>query len=164
MYLEDQIDNKEMKQRMLRFTELTQKKSNPYYFFRFKYQDEIFKKKLHTIHAECSICLEMINSNKNGWITRCNHIFHKECLKQWFFKTKWNDSCPMCRQDIGNVSFIDGINYSIYPIDKDTNFLDLLEEQDHLLPNFCHECDEIMGMNRDCKDCLNYQKFGKKNW
>ena len=27
----------------------------------------------------------------------CKHIFHRECIKQWF---KSNHTCPVCRADI----------------------------------------------------------------
>jgi len=64
---------------------------------------------------ECYICYEIIINDK--FKLKCCHIFHKECIKQWFNKNnyklckdpcKCNDrysSCPMCREEI-NVSYL----------------------------------------------------------
>ncbi|XP_025207570.1 protein TRC8 homolog [Melanaphis sacchari] len=38
----------------------------------------------------CAICHENMNSAR---ITKCNHYFHGECLRKWFYD---NDHCPMC--------------------------------------------------------------------
>ena len=47
---------------------------------------------------ECSICLEAIDKEKNDSIlTRCNHYFHKNCLKS---SCKVNEKCPYCRANI----------------------------------------------------------------
>ena len=44
--------------------------------------------------CKCPICFESIN--KIQFIkTRCNHIFHSQCLKKW--KSKQNQ-CPICRE------------------------------------------------------------------
>ncbi len=45
-------------------------------------------------NEECSICLELINSN-NMIITYCNHIFHDSCIKQMLY---YNNKCPLCRR------------------------------------------------------------------
>lgn len=43
---------------------------------------------------ECYICLEK-NETYTCIILKCNHIFHKTCLKEWL--TKESTKCPMCR-------------------------------------------------------------------
>ena len=44
---------------------------------------------------ECCICFE--NMTTNTITTRCNHIFHINCLGDWIDK---NPTCPLCRRDI----------------------------------------------------------------
>ena len=47
------------------------------------------------IDEECSICFE--NHLKNDiFITKCNHIFGKNCLNMWL-KDKYIKTCPNCR-------------------------------------------------------------------
>ena len=41
----------------------------------------------------CSICLEKI---VNPCKLKCNHIFHEDCIVNWF-KTNYVRSCPICR-------------------------------------------------------------------
>jgi hypothetical protein len=51
--------------------------------------------KIDNPNEECSICLEI---NDNAWIKiHCNHIYHKECLKEWI---KISKSCPICREQL----------------------------------------------------------------
>jgi len=48
--------------------------------------------------SECSICLEYIDNIDNidkTWILRCNHVFHKECIKKWLVLS---NTCPVCRR------------------------------------------------------------------
>jgi len=46
-------------------------------------------------NEECSICLDI---NDKIWIkTRCNHIYHNECITEWLQISK---SCPICREQL----------------------------------------------------------------
>jgi len=47
------------------------------------------------MNDECSICLDKLD--KNIFILKCNHKFHKECLSRWL---NVNPSCPLCRSII----------------------------------------------------------------
>ena len=49
---------------------------------------------------ECSICLDIIQTDKKG--TRCGHIFHRTCLELWMDK---NTTCPICREELVNRYF-----------------------------------------------------------
>ena len=49
-------------------------------------------------NEECSICLT--NTNKPICKTECGHYFHITCIKEWLSK---NNTCPLCREKIGNV-------------------------------------------------------------
>jgi hypothetical protein len=42
---------------------------------------------------QCCICL--IEQSSTFVKTKCNHIFHKECIDEWL---KTNTTCPMCRR------------------------------------------------------------------
>lgn len=46
--------------------------------------------------TECAICQEAMNGNATR-ITHCNHIYHRNCIEQWF---TMSPRCPVCRHDI----------------------------------------------------------------
>ena len=45
----------------------------------------------------CSICFESIISS-DKIITRCNHSFCRDCLREWMIQPMARNKCPMCRQ------------------------------------------------------------------
>jgi len=45
--------------------------------------------------GECSICLELYQENDKIVQLTCNHIFHKDCIREWL-QNKQNN-CPLCR-------------------------------------------------------------------
>ena len=45
-------------------------------------------------HGDCIICLENMTSSIKK--TKCNHRFHKKCIKNW---TNEKNTCPLCRTD-----------------------------------------------------------------
>jgi len=63
-------------------------------YSKYKELEELFIKKEQT--EQCSICLEDYQENDKILKLRCNHIFHKKCLKQWSHN-KESTSCPLCR-------------------------------------------------------------------
>jgi len=46
---------------------------------------------------ECSICIEGYTPNNNPVKTKCNHYYHRSCLKTWI---KEHNTCPLCRTRI----------------------------------------------------------------
>jgi Ring finger domain len=46
---------------------------------------------------ECCICMEEFNSFDVVVETRCKHIFHKQCCREWLRQAR---TCPVCRTDI----------------------------------------------------------------
>ena len=66
----------------------------------------------------------------------------------------------MCRGDIGNIEFIDGINYCVYEDCPEKGVLDTLEEIDYLIPQTCFYCYCDLGMNKDCVKCIDYRETG----
>jgi len=51
---------------------------------------------------ECSICFEQI-SDKDAKKTSCEHIFHQNCLDQWYVTSK-HKNCPVCRKKLSAPS------------------------------------------------------------
>ena len=52
------------------------------------------------LNPECSICLDCYSENEElAWpkTSKCNHIFHAECIKMWL---KDHNECPLCRENI----------------------------------------------------------------
>ena len=69
----------------------------------------------------CSICLDsnFVDSNthdKRKFITKCNHVYHHDCIYRW---AQQNNSCPTCRT--GNLidEFII-MNYDYHDSDYDS--------------------------------------------
>lgn len=50
-----------------------------------------------SLPSDCAICQDQFDSEKIIIKTPCGHIWHKECLGQWFQSSR---RCPLCRQDI----------------------------------------------------------------
>jgi hypothetical protein len=46
---------------------------------------------------ECCICMEDFVSNEVIIETECNHVFHKQCCREWLRQAR---TCPVCRMDI----------------------------------------------------------------
>ena len=52
------------------------------------------------ICQECPICLEDIENNNDSSTLKCNHRYHKICIKMWLDR---NPICPLCRMDVVDV-------------------------------------------------------------
>lgn len=48
--------------------------------------------------STCLICTEDFNNNDEIKKTKCNHIFHTNCIKPWLCKE--SNKCPICRIEI----------------------------------------------------------------
>lgn len=46
---------------------------------------------------ECCICMESFNDQDVIVTTKCQHIFHKSCCREWLRQAR---TCPVCRDDI----------------------------------------------------------------
>tara|TARA_Y100001935_G_C17291614_1_gene503681 strand:- start:198 stop:839 length:642 start_codon:yes stop_codon:yes gene_type:complete len=84
---------------------------------------------------ECSICMKTKSRDKFQR-TKCNHIFCKDCLSQWFEN---NSTCPNCRENlIGNEEYINN-NITIAAIENDLrNILDMISVQRDTLNTAIH--------------------------
>lgn len=63
--------------------------------------------KANDICEECPICFDVFQENTDVIKLTCNHIYHKECISNWFQVTR---SCPKCRANFDNNKFI-GITF-----------------------------------------------------
>ena len=110
----------------------------------------------------CSICFDEIWSARDGYLTSCGHAFHKKCINQ-YENTQINSfSCPICRHDIWDTILMINTYYTKNYLDKLDNFW---LNTDLLFPELCssnNKYDHHIGMNNDCRTCLNYRKTGKK--
>jgi hypothetical protein len=74
--------------------------------------NSIPKTSKHDTSKDCIICLEEFTSEKM-YLTNCNHYYCIECLHKYFksnnnniHTTPTNTKCPMCRENITEVTFI----------------------------------------------------------
>ena len=52
----------------------------------------------------CTVCQYSLSDNYPLSITRCRHIFHKECILNWLSNAS---NCPYCRTAVTRTSLMD---------------------------------------------------------
>jgi hypothetical protein len=66
-----------------------------------KYDPDLFNKEGESeaglAPAECCVCTEVFDSQREIKRTKCQHYFHEECLGKWL---RVSTTCPLCRNDI----------------------------------------------------------------
>ena len=67
--------------------------------------------KLDNIYEECPICLDLIYDFKDRSTLKCNHKYHKVCLKMWVDR---NPICPLCRMDVVDVFKCKDYKYNLF--------------------------------------------------
>jgi hypothetical protein len=109
------------------------------------------------IGEECPLCYEAIWHKKNALLTDCGHAFHLSCIHSYEMANIYNDKgvfCPMCRCDMGLYGEIGYIYLN------SENKLDKLEDFwnniSYKTPEVCRN--HILGLNKNCKDCVNYRR------
>lgn len=77
-------------------------------------------------NEECAICSEPFTQDQDVTILACRHMYHKDCY------TRWGKSCPMCRREVNQVTYLDDTaflaeeilgNWRISSINAEMNFL-----------------------------------------
>jgi hypothetical protein len=64
-----------------------------------RYLEQKKQKKINLLLSssnECSICYNPYASLNDIYVTRCDHLFHKDCIYKWF---GINRKCPNCNND-----------------------------------------------------------------
>ncbi|KAH7391147.1 hypothetical protein DE146DRAFT_680154 [Phaeosphaeria sp. MPI-PUGE-AT-0046c] len=46
----------------------------------------------------CAICLDIFDNDAQVRDLRCGHVFHTQCLDEWF--ARFNEYCPLCHRPI----------------------------------------------------------------
>jgi hypothetical protein len=111
----------------------------------------------------CSICLENIQTNKTGIITKCGHVFHRTCLsKSMTTKNNWFEKyCPYCNSAL-KIYTLNKVGFQMYNSQHDDyNSLDELENfwkiKDSIYPYNCICCNHTLGTNSyKCRSCKSY--------
>jgi len=62
------------------------------------------EKETIAIELECPICVETLEAEEIAIITRCQHVFHQQCLVAWL---RLHASCPTCRSEITRMTLVD---------------------------------------------------------
>ena len=52
----------------------------------------------------CAVCLEPLAENTYT-VPECNHVFHQNCIIEWYRTLGSDCGCPMCRSSPDNNSF-----------------------------------------------------------
>jgi len=72
------------------------------------FQEEKYKETNESV--DCPICFDEFEENIEVIKLPCNHIYHKDCITQWFSRSL---SCPNCRIDLNNNNKkFTGVNFS----------------------------------------------------
>ena len=65
---------------------------------------------MDNIYDECPICLEPMD-DKDSATLKCNHKYHKVCLKMWLDR---KPICPLCRMDVVDVFKCKDFKYNLF--------------------------------------------------
>lgn len=65
-------------------------------FINFNSEKYINMKNKNIENKNCSICISDFIDEDDVSLTKCNHLFHNNCLVEW---THYKQSCPTCRFD-----------------------------------------------------------------
>lgn len=68
----------------------------------FRRKEKIIKRNEEDLEKECIICMD--NIKEDGFVTKCHHHFHKNCLNEWISEYS-NKVCPICRKELGLYVF-----------------------------------------------------------
>ena len=58
--------------------------------------------------AQCSICLEGFDCDRDRAMTYCYHTYHDVCLTEWLHD---HDKCPVCRESVGKYLFYPRLSF-----------------------------------------------------
>ncbi|ELU07139.1 hypothetical protein CAPTEDRAFT_215502, partial [Capitella teleta] len=73
------------------------------------------------MRVSCLICTEQFNSHRDVAATQCGHVFHQECLLNWF---RQSPTCPQCRERIQHKKIIKKLFFTQNEDDDDDRAAD----------------------------------------
>jgi hypothetical protein len=65
---------------------------------------------------DCSICKDSLNNTRSVIKIECNHVFHRECLDEWFSGKVF--TCPYCRREVLEGGKNENHNYITMMLDQ----------------------------------------------
>uniref|UniRef100_A0A1A9W845 RING-type domain-containing protein n=1 Tax=Glossina brevipalpis TaxID=37001 RepID=A0A1A9W845_9MUSC len=77
------------------------------------------------LNLSCVICTELFTASDEVYVTKCGHMFHFVCLKQWLERSK---TCPQCRNKCEERSII-RIYFNLANLDASRIDIGSLQEQ-----------------------------------
>lgn len=66
-------------------------------------------KKIPEDKKECVVCLCAFELNQKALILPCTHLFHTECIKDWF---KTQNTCPICKFKLDRETLEQAMNHN----------------------------------------------------
>ena len=60
----------------------------------------ILKQNTNICEGCCPICYEEFEMDDSCGLTKCNHLFHMDCIKEWLTNKCRIPICPICRNDL----------------------------------------------------------------
>ena len=117
-------------------------------------EDKKFKHECNRIKDNCVICMDLFKfENKEIVITRCEHVYHKECLDM--YKQQGAFKCPLCLKSVTNMT------EEFNNIDNDINNQELNEIFKDTVKIRCNDCNaysSVMFHHAGLK-CLNCDSY-----
>ena len=68
--------------------------------FKNKMNKRLYKNEYNQYGMLCTICLNKFDEKSEISITSCKHIFHHDCIHNWFYKNIKNPKCPNCKHEV----------------------------------------------------------------
>lgn len=56
------------------------------------------------LNTVCPVCQEAFRVGSEAAGTKCNHVYHAECLGTWLSQ---NDMCPLCKNHLDRNDYLD---------------------------------------------------------
>ena len=121
---------------------------------------------------ECPICMDLILTKQNAYLTECGHAFHKICIfksyeNKYLSKYCSQFKCPLCRANIGAPEISERYLIDYFPTKSKSknvysNELDKLENfwlfnKFHIYNLCSNNYDHPCGFKKDCNSCTQYR-------
>lgn len=113
---------------------------------------------------QCMVCLENI-SESDSYTLSCDHIFHTNCIMNWFRSRSSSGNCPLCN-DTGSGSSNTSIFYGskVYYEERYKQVKKYVNKNKKKYPVLKEDINKIKDLEKDTKDKLKIKNsFLKEN-